>query len=924
MILLLIICNATSMDFASGIVNEKENVEIVLDKNLVDTKVLNNAQPAIEYTDSVGVKKSGVLLNLDKSNEWSIDLKQQGEYNIQLVFMLPEDTIPTSDFNLYINGEIQNELHQELSINRIWKNEEKEIQKDNKDNDIKPKQVPVTLWRTEYLEVISNYVKVPVKIQLSAGKNTIKIQPTRGEIVVSSISLNQKPTPLSYLEMKAIYMKNNYQKFNSTAIKYQAENANYKSDSSLYPTYDRASPLTEPYDGSKLLLNIIGGKNWGEIGQWIEYEVDIPQTGLYEISFRARQNTIRGIFASRKLYIDGVLPFSEAANLTFSYDSDWQIVNAGNKEENYEFYFEKGKHSIRLEATCGSMSDIMNDLKESLRILNECYRKIKMVVGGEVDNYRDYQFEQKIPDVISTLDSQSKILLNKYLKIIEQTGQKSSDVVILSKLARQLEDFVKDPRQIALRFSNFKTNLGSLGTYITQITKQPLDLDYFILSSSNFIRPNAKANFFQTLNHEMLAFIDSFFTDYNIISSDNSSKTKKIKVWMYSGRDQLLSLKSLIDDDFTTKTNIAVDLQLVQGGVLIPSIIANRSPDVVLEVGRSEPVNLALRGAILPISDFPDYKEIEKRFPKSAMVSYKLNAKIYALSETLIFPLLFYRTDILKQLNLKVPETWEDVSNIIPELQTNYMDFGIPIVNTLIPGDPTTFYTFLFQKNQSIYSADEKKINLHSDEAVEAFKTWTNYHNNFQLPLEYNFINRFRTGDMPIGIADYTTFNSLVASAPEIKGLWDFALVPGTKNEDGTINHSVPASGTSCVMMAQTKDKESSWEFMKWWTSSSAQMKYANEMENTLGASARYPTANMEALSLLRWTSPQYNIIKKQIEKTVGIPEVAGGYYVNRQINNAFRKVVVEKDSQVREIILDYEAIINNEIDLKRKEFKLG
>ena len=45
---------------------------------------------------------------------------------------------------------------------------------------------------------------------------------------------------------------------------------------------------------------------------------------------------------------------------------------------------------------------------------------------------------------------------------------------------------------------------------------------------------------------------------------------------------------------------------------------------------------------------------------------------------------------------------------------------------------------------------------------------------------------RFRTGECPIIIADYTTYNNLCVSAPDIEGLWDFTVVPGIEQEDGT------------------------------------------------------------------------------------------------------------------------------------------
>ena len=44
-----------------------------------------------------------------------------------------------------------------------------------------------------------------------------------------------------------------------------------------------------------------------------------------------------------------------------------------------------------------------------------------------------------------------------------------------------------------------------------------------------------------------------------------------------------------------------------------------------------------------------------------------------------------------------------------------------------------------------------------------------------------------RAGETPIVFMPYTFYANLQAAAPEIKGQWSFAQVPGTVKEDGTI-----------------------------------------------------------------------------------------------------------------------------------------
>jgi hypothetical protein len=53
-----------------------------------------------------------------------------------------------------------------------------------------------------------------------------------------------------------------------------------------------------------------------------------------------------------------------------------------------------------------------------------------------------------------------------------------------------------------------------------------------------------------------------------------------------------------------------------------------------------------------------------------------------------------------------------------------------------------------------------------------------------------------------------------------------------------------------------------------------------------------------------------------------GIPEVPGGYYTGRNLDNAFREVI-NKGTQPRDALYDYVEEINREIQFKQKEINL-
>src|SRR5690606_24813784 len=169
-----------------------------------------------------------------------------------------------------------------------------------------------------------------------------------------------------------------------------------KSDPTLYPINDRSSPNTKPYHPSKIRLNTIGGYRWNIPGQWISWKVDIPETGLYKIAFKVRQNMVRGSFSNRRLTIDGKVPFKEVENLKFKYKNDWNMYAIGDDEEAYLFYLEEGEHELRLEVILGDLAEILRVVEDSLYKLNEAYRKIIMLTTPNPDPYRDYDLEAEM------------------------------------------------------------------------------------------------------------------------------------------------------------------------------------------------------------------------------------------------------------------------------------------------------------------------------------------------------------------------------------------------------------------------------------------------------------------------------------------------------------------------------------------------
>ena len=315
-------------------------------------------------------------------------------------------------------------------------------------------------------------------------------------------------------------------------------------------------------------------------------------------------------------------------------------------------------------------------------------------------------------------------------------------------------------------------------------------------------------------------------------------------------------------------------------------------------------------------------------FTPSSYAQYSLDGHVYGMPETQTFNVLFYRKDILEELELEVPNTWKELIEMFPTIQGNNMNIGIPSAagaTATGSGDLNMYFTLLFQYGADLYNEKGTKTIVSSEAGVDAFADYVKFFNDYGCPLVFDFPSRFRSGEMPIAVQNYGMYNTLMVSAPEIRGVWDFTLVPGIEKKDAEGNTYIDRSdcivGSASMILPSNHEKESlAWEFFKWWGSTSTQVEFGREMEALLGASARYATANKNAFEQLAWSTHAINVLTEQWEQTVGIREVPGGYYTGRHLTNACRKCVNEK-TDPRETILDYSILINEELTKKRKEF---
>jgi len=471
---------------------------------------------------------------------------------------------------------------------------------------------------------------------------------------------------------------------------------------------------------------------------------------------------------------------------------------------------------------------------------------------------------------------------------------------------------VKTPDSIADRLNGFVSAIGTFSEWMMYMQEQPLDLDLIELLPPDAEPTRASSGFFRGIFNQIRLFLRSFTQDYNGI--DGIGAHPEIKVWLGgTGRDQANIIQQMITEDFSPARDIPVRLQFITGA-LLPSTLAGIGPDVYLFASASDPLNYAIRGAVEPLSAFADFTEITTRFSSESLIPYTYKNVTYALPETESFLMMFYRMDILSDLKIPVPETWDDIYNALSKLQSKNLTIGLP-------ADGSAYYMYLYQNGGSLYRGGGEAVSFDDITGISAFRQWVDNFRDYSLYPAYNFINRFRTGEMAIGIVDFIFANQLSVSAPEIRGMWRIAPLPGVRGENGTINRSSPLGSVSNMIMKKSKHKEEAWEFLKWWSSASVQIAYSVQLEQILGVAGRYPTANREAFSKLAWPAEDAAAIELQRQNAIGVPEVPGSYIVPRYVNFAF-SAVVDGGAEPGKTIMDYTEKINAELKRKRREFE--
>lgn len=808
--------------------------------------------------------------------------------------------------------------YENFELYRTFADKEGAITVDDNGNEYTPEQVEVFTEKSAAIRDVDGFCNDDFLLALSKGTHTIELQALDNEVEITGFTLKIPTLLKSYDEIKEEY--SGYKNYSGKPIVKEGEDAKEKSSQLIVPLVDRSDPSVKPSDPYKDKLNYIGGTNWKSNGDTVTWEIEVPEDGLYKLSFHFKQTYLQDGISYRTLKIDGEIPYREAAEIPFAYDSGWQYTGI-TPEKDKLIYLTKGKHDISLTVTLGPLSGFANELKQVVSDLGDTYREIVMITGESPDASRDYDLFVQIPQLEEKLESINERLAALSDENIRITGKKGgSNSTNLKNVIITINQMLNVKYKAHTKVSSLYSKYSSLASWLYEMQDMSLDIDALILTSpgTNYKREVGFAGGFTYTFNRLLS---SFADDYEL----GKSTDKTVNIWCNWGRDQVSALESLINSSFTPSTGLKVNLKITSASIIQAKLSGN-GPDLLINNSRSAPVNYAIRSSAYDLTKFSDYNEVIKRFAPSAMTPYTYKGGVYGLPETQSFYMMFVRTDILDELSISVPKTWEEFYLAAKIIALNNMDVAIPytqVTNDAVNagvGALTLLPTIALQNGVSIYNNELNSTNFSSAGMLTAAQMWTDLYTKYKLPKTYNFFNRFRTGTIPLAIQDYTNYALVDAAAPEINGRWTIAQIPGVKQENGEINNCVSGSGNAAVILSTSKNPSYAWDFLKWYTSDEIQFRFCKNLESVLGMSGRRATANVEAMKRLGWNEDVLNELLGQWDKLVEIQEIPGSYYVSRSIDQIYWNVV-DGGSDCRAMLKKWGAEADNEIKRKIAEY---
>ncbi len=892
-------------------------LEVLNNKNIdptLWTKADEIAQLTLSDDDGTGI----ATVKHENDVTFTVDVPKSGYYYISGMFQVEADALNDLTVKVKINNTRQYKQSDTIGVALNWYDSTKDFGRDRYNDEYLPNQLLVTDWQT--LDLYDNMytTSTPLLFEFEQGENTVTFSnAATTELKLKNLRLIDKKQKLTYKE----YAEEHKSKASSTdtievnAIDYSGKN------SVLVRLDSNTSPDASPFKSKDKMLNTVS--SWIDSGQSVTYTVNTNQAGMYGLSFHYSTED-PDFDAFRSILINGEIPFQEVSAFNFgATDGKFEVARVGG-ELPYKFYLKEGENTITIRSEVEPIANTLDSLQLLVDHINGFSLEIKKIVGKDVDEDRTWQITKQLPQTEDNLDAYDKILKYCVIDLSQYSDEKdlSAELSYLRRAIRLMEKISEKPDDLPLYVDELYSGTGSvnqlIGDSIGDLYKREITLDMMYVTNNAVKDPGA--SIFKKTSNTLSQFFNSFFSDKYSTKKDEDA----VDVWVNRPITYVDTMQKMIDSQFTPESGVKVNLSVMPDpNKLILANASGETPDVALGLASYMPYDMAIRGVLQPLNEFDDFNSFaSENFVAGSMVPYIYNDDFYAIPETVTFNSLVYRTDVFDSLELEVPDTWDDVTGILPTLQR----YGMNFFHQMAEGGSTKWFyqtsPLIYQNGGRLYSEDGLRATIDEKEAVEALKYTSDLFTMYSMPEQVpSFYNDFRYNTLPVGITSFETYISLKVAAPEIAGKWAIAPTPGLYDEEtDSVSRWYIGNGTNAAMFKDTDLKDESWEFMKWWMSENTQETFAKTLQSVYGPTFMWLSGNVNAIDALPIDENDRKVIMEQINWLRDVPRTPGQYMLERGISNIWNGSVFQ-GTTVRTQIDRELLLINREIERKMIEF---
>ena len=754
-------------------------------------------------------------------------------------------------------------------------------------------------------------------LYLTAGEHEITLLCREGPFELYSVTLETEIVP----EAQAAQGSS----AGSGIITIQAESVPARNNPNVRPAADYDLRLT-PYSNQEKVINFIEDISYHYALDALTYDFSVEEEGLYALALRLRQAELANFPVFRTFYVDGKIPSSAFMDAAFSYCLHFE--NQTVKDENGEpalVYLTAGQHTLTIQTSLDPVRPAVLQLNRISDEMAALALDITKITGGNTDFFRDFS--------LSDFDFHIAEDLQRWIGELEQVRLFLRDVAgadgrigALSNLDMAIDTLKllsQKPDDLPKKLGQFSQGASSARSFLVNMTEtlqnsgMGLDSIHFYTDASLLPQtPNAVEQLSAAAQRFGASFGDQGY------AAGNEIEEGTLQVWVNRPRQYLEILQRMADTSFTPKTGVKVDFSIMPDeSKLVLANASGSAPDVALGVSSGRTYDLAVRGALKNLRDYENLNEVGRWFPAGLLIPGVCDEGLYALPETFNFYVLFYRKDILDSIGVTVPDSYEDVLNLLPTLHRFGLNYNNFVANVIGYKSFSITTPFVFQAGGKLYENGNIHILLDDPKAIQGLQILTDSFIIYDMDYEINsFYQSFRDGTLPIGTANYAMYNLLMNAAPELSDRWGIALYPGLTDENGTVQRWTSGAEQSCFIFSSTKMEAEAWQFLTWWMSEETQMEFAFTLQSTLGNEYLWNSANMAAFANSPWPTEHKKTIAEQMQWIYEAPRVPGSYMVEREISNAINAVCLE-GKNLREALDEAVKRIDREVERKLEEF---